>query len=103
MNHKSIQLSPVTALQQLLLEHPELPIAGWSISPYGDLSGHLHDASMADLAAYAGVLGGTVRPGPDYTFDGQVVRPHRLTTLWRDVSVTVVVVLPAPAVLAVAA
>ncbi|THA56144.1 hypothetical protein [Streptomyces sp. A1136] len=98
MNQKPIpQLGAVMALAQLLQEFPDLPTATWSIDQYtGDLSGYLHDAGMSDLDAYAQTLGGAVRPGRDYVYQGQLVRPHRLSAKWRDVEVTVAVVLPAP-------
>jgi hypothetical protein len=104
VNSKSTQLAPVMALQQLLQENPDLPDATWSIDPYeGVLHGHLHNAGMCDLAAYTVVLGGAVRPGRDYESGGRMVRPHYLRSTWRDVPVSVVVVLPAPAASAVAA
>ncbi|MFJ3834504.1 hypothetical protein ACIPY6_03185 [Streptomyces sp. NPDC090054] len=98
MNQKPIpQLGAVLALAQLLQEHPELPPATWSVDQYlGGLSGYLHQADMSDLDAYAQTLGGAVRPGRDYSYQGCTVRPHRLSAKWRDVEVTVTVVLPAP-------
>jgi hypothetical protein len=96
MASKSTQLSAATALVQLLQEHPELPEAGWSIgSVIADLHGSLY-GGMESLAAYAEVLGGSVRSAMD-TFEvrGQRVRRHVLKTVWRDVPVEVAVLLPA--------
>ncbi len=51
---------------------------------------------MPELAAYADVLGGSVRAANE-TFElrGQRMRRHVLTTVWRDVPVEVAVALPA--------
>ncbi|MFF8679554.1 hypothetical protein ACF07F_16745 [Streptomyces sp. NPDC015237] len=89
------QLGPATALVQLLQEHPELPTASWAIgSIVPDLSGHLY-GGMAELAAYAEVLGGSVRTAKvTYKLRGQEVRRHVLKTVWRDVPVEVSVALP---------
>ncbi|MDV9194353.1 hypothetical protein [Streptomyces sp. Wh19] len=107
MNQNSIpipQLGAATALVQLLSENPTLPPASWSLDQYtGALHGHAHNASFEVLTQYAEVLGGAIRPGGDYTYQGQMVRPHRLHATWRDVPVEVVVVLPAPMVAQVAA
>ncbi|WP_329592190.1 hypothetical protein OG195_27470 [Streptomyces sp. NBC_01362] len=107
MNNKPIpitQLGAATALVQLLSENPTLPPASWSLDQYtGALHGHVHDASFEVLTQYAEVLGGAIRPGGDYVYLGEMVRPHRLTATWRDVLVEVVVVLPAPVVAQVAA
>lgn len=96
--HNSTQLSAATALVQLLTEHPELPTAGWSIgSVIHDLSGHLY-GGMPELAAYAEVLGGSVRAADaTYVLRGQEVRRHALKTVWRDVPVEVAVTLPVAA------
>ncbi|MER6235897.1 hypothetical protein ABT185_07450 [Streptomyces clavifer] len=105
MNHNSIpqpQLSAATALVQLLTEYPDLPPATWSIQ-LETLHGHIHDASFAELETYAQVIGGSIRPHGDFFLRDQMVRPHYLTTMWRDVSVEVVVVLPVPMQTAVAA
>ncbi|MFJ1697634.1 hypothetical protein ACIOHC_21380 [Streptomyces sp. NPDC088252] len=91
------QLGAATALVQLLSENPTLPPASWSLDQYtGALHGHAHDATFEVLAQYAAVLGGAIRPGRDYLHQGQMMRPHRLHAMWRDVRVEVVVVLPAP-------
>lgn len=89
------QLSAATALMQLLMEYPDLPEAGWSIgSIIPDLHGHLY-GGMPDLAAYAGVLGGSVRAAQDtYELRGQRMRRHVLRTVWRDVPVEIAVALP---------
>lgn len=98
------QLGAATALVQLLTENPHLPPASWSLDQYtGALHGHAHDASFDALSVYAAVLGGAIRPGSDYAHRGQMMRPHRLSTTWRDVHVEVVVVLPAPVSVQVAA
>lgn len=98
MNQKPIpQLGAVLALAQLLQDCPDLPPASWSVDQYtGVLHGHLHDAGMSELSAYAATLGGAIRPGRDYRSQGLTLRPHRLVTTWRDVEVSLVVVLPAP-------
>lgn len=91
------QLTSATALVQLLAENPDLPVAGWSInSVIPELHGHLHEGGMDALRAYAEVLGGCIRPGQDYKHNGVMVRPHRLSVVWRDVPVTLAVTLPAP-------
>jgi hypothetical protein len=96
---RSGQISAVTALVQLLQEHPELPEAGWSIgSIIPVLHGHVHEGGMAALAAYAEVLGGSVRACENtYELCGQEMRGHTLYTVWRDVSVEVAVGLPVAA------
>lgn len=92
------QLSAATALTQLLAEHPDLPEATWSIGTViPDLHGHLY-GGMPDLAAYAEVLGGSVRAAENtYELRGQQVRRHVLRTVWRDVPVEVAVALPVSA------
>lgn len=99
MNPKRTQLAPALALVQLLQEYPTLPDATWHVDPTtGVLHGHLHQAGFADLAAYTVVLGGAVRPGRDYRSGDRMMRPHYLKAEWRDVTVSVCVVLPAPVV-----
>lgn len=95
MGTQTTQLSAATALVHLVQEHPELPVAGWSIgSIIPDLAGHLY-GGMEELAAYAAVLGGEIRAAADsYTLRGQEVRRHVLKTVWRDVPVEVAVTLP---------
>lgn len=90
------QLSAATALVQLLTEHPDLPDASWSIgSIIPDLHGSVY-GGMESLAAYAEVLGGSVRAAADtFSLRGQQVRRHVLSAVWRDVPVEVAVVLPA--------
>ena len=95
MGTHTTQISAATALVQLVTEHPELPVAGWTIgSIIPDLSGHLY-GGMAELAAYAEVLGGSIRAA-DLTYEvrGRRVRRHVLKTVWRDVPVEVAVALP---------
>jgi hypothetical protein len=93
------QHSAAVALVQLLSEHPELPQASWSIgSIYAELHGHVHDGGMAELAAYAEVIGGSVRADENtYDLQGREMRAHRLTAVWRDVRVQIVVALPVAA------
>lgn len=95
------QLGAALALVELLKEHPELASAGWSIdSVSGALHGHVHADTFDALNAYAAVLGGGIRPGRDYRSGEQMMRPHYLHTVWRDVRVTVALVLPAPVAVA---
>ena len=102
--NRTPQLGAAMALVELLKENPELAAGSWSIdSMTGTLHGHLHGAGFEELAAYAEVLGGSIRPNRDYEYAGRMMRPHYLTATWRDVTVEVVVVLPAPVVEAVAA
>lgn len=90
------QLGSALALAQLLTEHPELPIASWSIGPIlGDLHGHLHEESFAPVRAYMAVLGGTIRGAKRNRRVGDhEVRTHWLSTVWRDVPVEVAFDLP---------
>lgn len=91
------QLGAAMALVQLLTEYPHLPHASWSVDQEsGSLHGHVHQASFGALGQFAGVLGGSVRPGRDFPLAGRVMRPHNLHATWRDVAVSVTVVLPAP-------
>lgn len=95
MGIHSTQLSAATALVQLLTEHPELQAAGWSIDSVNPtLHGHLHEGGMAALAAYADLLGGSVRAGHEFVYGGERLRSHRLSTVWRDVPVEIAVALP---------
>ena len=92
------QLGPAMALVQLLQEHPELPRGSWSIDQeVPTLHGHLHGADLSGLAAYRALLGGDVCESHDYTVRGDRVRSHRLHTTWRDIELTIAVVVPAPA------
>lgn len=103
MNSKANpQRGPAVALAQLIIEHPELPVATWTVEDTGTLHGHLHSHSFDELDSYAALMGGSIRPGRDYEFRGQLMRPHRLAAMWRDVEVTVVVTLPVSAALPVA-
>lgn len=99
MTSNSTQLSAATALVQLLQENPELPSAAWSIgSIIPELHGHVHGGGMAELAAYAAVVGGGVRADSiTYSLQEQEVRAHRLNAVWRDVPIEVVVALPVAA------
>jgi hypothetical protein len=92
----SPQLAPALALVELLQAHPERPAASWDIQT-GDkpvLHGHIHRGDMDALRAYAEALGGGIRPVRDYELGGRLVRSHYLTTVWRDVPVELVVVVP---------
>ena len=84
------------ALVQLLTEHPELPEATWRVG--GDtLAGHMYGPAVGyfdGLAAYAKVLGGGILQGGEYTLEGQALRLHELSTVWRDVRVVVGVGVP---------
>ncbi|MFD5900965.1 hypothetical protein ACFWHG_05635 [Streptomyces microflavus] len=89
------QLGAALALVQLLQENPELPVASWSVGEFA-LHGHLHEGGFGALGRYAGVLGGSIRPGSDFLLDGRALRSHRLAAMWRDIPVHVDVVLPMP-------
>ncbi|MFE1550613.1 hypothetical protein [Streptomyces sp. NPDC058718] len=92
---RSPQLGASLALTQLLQEHPELSAAGWSIDALtGSLSGFLHNESSEALAAYAEVLGTTMTQGMPYVFEGRTVYPFRLSTVWRDVQVSMAATVP---------
>jgi hypothetical protein len=83
------------ALTQLLQEHPELSAAGWSIDALtGSLNGFLYEESRAALEEYADVLGATVQEGVSYVFNGRTVYPFRLSTVWRDVQVSMAATVP---------
>ena len=102
--NRTLQLGAAMALVELLKDYPSLAVGSWSIDTVtGSLYGHLHGADFAALDGYAVALGGSIRPGRDYEHLGQVLRPHYLYTVWRDVQVTVALVLPAPVAKAVAA
>jgi hypothetical protein len=92
------QLAPAMALVELLQAHPELPAVSWDIQEGGKpvLHGHIHRGDMDALRAYAEVLGGGIRPVQDFVLAGRPVRSHYLTTVWRDVPVELVVVVPLP-------
>lgn len=93
----SSQITPATALAQLLQEHPLLPPVEWKIprGGHGVLLGVLYadDHPFEVLRAYADVLGGSIRPstgpGAEFVADGLRRRVHRLSTTWRDVPVVV--------------
>lgn len=95
MAHNSTQLSAATVLTQLLMEHPGLPEASWSIgSVMAELHGFVHSDSLAGLVAYQDVIGGDVHAANCYEHLGRTMRRHVLNTVWRDVPVEVVVALP---------
>ncbi|HET6634404.1 MAG TPA: hypothetical protein VFH77_05185 [Streptomyces sp.] len=90
------QLGSALALTQLLTEHPDLPVATWSIGPVlGVLHGHLHEESFAPVRAYLQVLGGTIHGAKQNRRVGDhEVRTHWLDATWRDVPVQVTFTLP---------
>lgn len=96
------QLGAATALVQLLQENPGLPAATWTVGEHA-LHGHLHEGGFGALGRFAGVLGGSIRPGTDFRLDGRALRAHRLFATWRDIPVQVEVILPVVAETAVAA
>ncbi|MEU3282140.1 hypothetical protein [Streptomyces antibioticus] len=90
------QTGPLTALAQLLSEHPELPPLDWSVTA----SGFLHGAWSGDedvrplIDAYAAVLGG--EPSDySYTRSGGRRAGFALKAVWRDISFDVWVSGPA--------
>lgn len=88
----NVQLSPATVLVQLLAEHPELPEVIWHVGLTGVLDGHMHGPSVGDfdgLAAYADLMGGSIRPKHTYTVGETTYRSHELRAVWRDVTVLV--------------
>lgn len=91
------QLGAAMALVQLLKERSGLPPAAWSLDSVSpSLHGYLHEGGLDALRQYAEAMGGSIRPGKDYRYDGRVLRPHRLHSVWQDVAVEITVVLPAP-------
>lgn len=92
------QLGASLALSQLLTEGPHLWPCTWNINPVNSrLAGRLTSgAAMEHLHEYAEMLGGSVRPGPDESFHGLIMRPHTLTARWREAVVQVVLIIPAP-------
>ncbi|WP_329424057.1 hypothetical protein [Streptomyces sp. NBC_01268] len=93
--NRTVQLGAAMALVELLKEHPELAAAGWSLDAVtGSLNGFVHEESVTALEAYAEVLGAEVTPGLSYVFDGRTVSPYRLSTVWRDVPVSMAVTVP---------
>ncbi|AZM46613.1 hypothetical protein DMB38_13015 [Streptomyces sp. WAC 06738] len=100
----SAQLGPALALVELLKQFPGLPAAEWCVDQYtGELSGHLYRSTFDKLTAFAEVLGGEIAPGRDYEFRGEMLRPHRLRSVWQDVRVVITATMPAPVAKAVAA
>lgn len=90
------------ALVQLLTEHPELPRASWRITESA-LEGHLYGPAVGyfdGLTAYAEVVGGGILPVREYASDGQTLRLHELSTVWRDVPVVIGVGVPVNAAVA---
>lgn len=105
MTKASTQLSAATALVQLLQDHPELPAVSWDIQTADRpvLHGHIHRGDMDALRFYAEVLGGSIRPVQDFELAGRPVRSHYLTSVWRDVPVELVAVVPLPVAVAAVA
>lgn len=97
---KPTQTGAALALVQLLQEHPELPAANWSVNHYEPaLVGYLQgdSATFDALTEWAHVLGGSICPrGNDYECAGKRLRSHVLTSLWRDVRVELVAIIPLP-------
>ncbi|KPL29096.1 hypothetical protein JI76_28685 [Streptomyces anulatus] len=87
------QLGAATALVQLLSENPRLPLLDWSIADDAlPLSGTcLNDGvDMGPvIAAYAEVLGGTVREIEFVSADGARMYSASVAATWRDVRVIV--------------
>lgn len=96
MAKSNAQISAMTALAELLREHPELPLLDWSVSA----SGFLHGSWTSDenvrplIEAYVAALGGEPT---DYTFSrsGGRRQGFGLRTVWRDVEFDVWVSGPA--------
>lgn len=89
------QEAPAMALVQITREFPELPSPEWHVHTSGTLHGHLHEVGVEALGAWAAVLGGEIAPvGRGWEWRGQAMRTHRLSTVWRDVRVEVVVSVP---------
>ncbi|MFJ8301554.1 hypothetical protein ACIQ9R_37395 [Streptomyces sp. NPDC094447] len=100
----SPQLGAALALVDLLKEHPELAVASWSIdSVTGSLHGFVHDESSGAVEVYAEVLGAEVVKGLPYAFEGRTVYPYRLSTVWRDVRVSMAATVPLTALMGRAA
>ncbi|MFF7879159.1 hypothetical protein ACFZDM_33600 [Streptomyces californicus] len=87
------QLGAATALVQLLTENPHLPLVDWSIAEgVLPLSGIcLNDGvDMGPvIAAYAEVLGGTVREIEFVSSGGVRMYSASVSATWRDVRVIV--------------
>jgi hypothetical protein len=86
------QLSAATALLQLLTEHPELPVLGWTINPTGWWSGAKYDDAGFDaraaMAAFVAVVGGEpheMRRPADENEAGEERFATVLNARWRDV------------------
>lgn len=93
------QLAPATALVQLLTAHPELPQPNWQISRHTlELEGDLQKetATFDALTAWAHALGGSIRPGAEFTSLDVTYRSHELLTEWQGVRVRIAVYVPLP-------
>ncbi|WP_019328865.1 hypothetical protein [Streptomyces sp. TOR3209] len=93
------QHGAAVALVQLLEEHPELSRhLTWSVPRTGPgLVGIVHDDGVRVLADCRRFLGGSVQVGREHESGGVVVRQHVLASVWRDVSVEILVSLPVAA------
>ncbi|MCZ7414274.1 hypothetical protein [Streptomyces sp. WMMC897] len=90
------QHGPAQALAELVQlprRYPQLRPVTWTLYPSGALRGQLAAESMADLRAWAAVLGGDIVDDCD-PFAGSVEQ-HRLVAVWRDVRLELAAVLPA--------
>ncbi|MFH8336900.1 hypothetical protein [Streptomyces sp. AM6-12] len=87
------QLSAAIALSQLLVEHPDLAAARWSVERDGLLSGTVEVHAEYDMRetvrAYALVLGGNVQETYFTSPDGRRSVSVSLSATWRDVHVNV--------------
>lgn len=94
----SPQLSPFTALAQLVRENPELPALRWNVDPDGYLMGDLRvdDDARTVMAGFVAVLGGEPTESQYRTGDAQRFMAW-LPTTWRDVRLSVTVTCPVEA------
>ncbi|WP_326768586.1 hypothetical protein OG978_32345 [Streptomyces sp. NBC_01591] len=93
MNNKpSPQLGAATALVQLLSENPHLPMLDWTLPEGGaPLMGAIVDAGVdmrPVVAAYAEVLGGTIRE-LEFIGSAGLMYSASLYVTWRDVRIQV--------------
>ncbi|MBH1938624.1 hypothetical protein I5Q34_30935 [Streptomyces sp. AV19] len=91
------QLAPAMALVRLITAHPDLPRTRWSVDD-GILHGHVYGPEADNFTAirtYASALGGSVRPGVAYEYNGERLRSYRVTALRPGVRVEVAVSVPA--------
>lgn len=89
------QLSPLTALMQLVKENPELPALRWSVDRDGYLMGDLlvDEDARTVMAEFVAVFGG--EPTESRYRSGNAQRFMAwLPTTWRDVRLSVTVSCP---------